>query len=709
MRQIGVTLPSGTNSRTYKVHNNAISGDPSERTADDPCTAGWVWINQAGRLSTDRAADPDGAGPGLAVQRQYIYDSAGRTVATRAGWASGTDPDRLGTQPWTCTTYDTRGRTSTTTFPARGTQPARTVTYDYAVGGNPLVTSVSDAAGTITTTVDLLGRVTSTTDVWGITTTTVYDAAGRVSTTTTTGQAALGYTYDNAGRVETVALGGNLVADPNYDAYGRLDTVSYPSGTGNAGNGTTGTFDLDTLARRNNITWKDAANNTMTSDQVTRGSSGKISDQTIDGVDVNPAGLNYVYDQAGRLTTAHVRPGATTAQEYDFADTTGCGANGSGKNTNRNKLTDNGTTTNYCYDNADRITSSTNATVGTVTYDNHGNTTAIFGETHVYDSADRHMATTKAAVTVTYIRDALDRIVQRTDGTTTVRYAFTGSTDSSSYTLDATNAVVERTIGLPGGAMITTRTTGNIWSCPNIHGDTAVTADQTGTKQGVTRTYDPYGNPIIGTIPDNSAGDYDYGWLGQHQRGTEHQNTLQPIIEMGARQYSQLLGRFIEVDPIEGGNCNDYDYVCGDPVNQTDLDGKICFSCVVRAVVHVAKRAAPIVGLAAFGACIVASAGVCAAAGAVALGFSATANLGGCAVRGCSRRGWVGAVGATAGEWALNRFGGVGVRARIPMQFSSSSLIRGVQRQAIRRVQQQRFVRHSSAYVGGLLLNQVNR
>ncbi len=31
---------------------------------------------------------------------------------------------------------------------------------------------------------------------------------------------------------------------------------------------------------------------------------------------------------------------------------------------------------------------------------------------------------------------------------------------------------------------------------------------------------------------------------------------------------------FLEVDPMEGGSCNDYDYVCGDPVNELDLTGE---------------------------------------------------------------------------------------------------------------------------------------
>ena len=42
---------------------------------------------------------------------------------------------------------------------------------------------------------------------------------------------------------------------------------------------------------------------------------------------------------------------------------------------------------------------------------------------------------------------------------------------------------------------------------------------------------------------------------------------------MGARVYIPVLGRFLQVDPIEGGTDNNYVYA-NDPVNQFDLDGK---------------------------------------------------------------------------------------------------------------------------------------
>ena len=152
--------------------------------------------------------------------------------------------------------------------------------------------------------------------------------------------------------------------------------------------------------------------------------------------------------------------------------------------------------------------------------------------------------------------------------------------------------VLERTIPLPGGVMVTKRATGDVWSYPNIHGDVQATANTAGVKQGVTLTYDPYGATIAGNV-DNMAGGIDNGWLGQHQRPLEHTTGLNPVIEMGARPYNPVLGRFTRVDPVDGGSCNDYDYTCADPIGSVDLTGLWCGpKCLAKKVAAATKRAA---------------------------------------------------------------------------------------------------------------------
>jgi hypothetical protein len=59
---------------------------------------------------------------------------------------------------------------------------------------------------------------------------------------------------------------------------------------------------------------------------------------------------------------------------------------------------------------------------------------------------------------------------------------------------------------------------------------------------------------------------------------------------MGARPYDPALGRFLAVDPVDGGSLNNYDYAAQDPINAYDLTGQ-SFDSQVEAetdsVVHV--------------------------------------------------------------------------------------------------------------------------
>ena len=570
LEQTGRQLPTGAASlMTYENYGNA-------ETADNPCTTGVTEsINQYGAPKKRTDADPDGAGGLNPVTYNTVYDADGRVIAE---WKNNDSP--------ICTTHDSRGRPNQIVYPAYGYSPSRTVTHDYEIGGNPLLSSVSDSAGTITTMVDLLGRTVAYEDVWGTDTTVTYDQAGREAANASPA-GTFTKTYDSAGRLETLELNGDVLAEVTY-ATGRPTRIDYPSGTGNAGNGTWGLFDYDTLGRLKSISWKQANGTMLTEDEVTsRSLAGLVKDNKIDGSDPYTAGDNFSYDGVGRLTAART-PGSHTFG-YDFAATGGCGiATAAGKNTNRTaKTVDGGTPTTYCYNHADRLTSSSDSVVGTITYDNHGNSTGVFGESHYYDIADRHYSTVAGSTQISYGRDATDRIVSRLNGVVTAaRYSYTASSDNPSLTLNSSGTVIEALISLPGGALLTTRSGGNVWSYPNLHGDIVARGTQAGAKDGSTVHYDPDGNLLdSATHPDNATGTFDYGWLGQHQRPREANSALQPVIEMGVRQYSARLGRFIEVDPISGGSCNAYEYACADPRNKADLDGRLVVGiCAVVSV-----------------------------------------------------------------------------------------------------------------------------
>jgi RHS repeat-associated protein len=111
----------------------------------------------------------------------------------------------------------------------------------------------------------------------------------------------------------------------------------------------------------------------------------------------------------------------------------------------------------------------------------------------------------------------------------------------------------------------TTSATGDVQlNLTNLHGDVALSIDTALTSPTFLH-FDEFGAPASGQTASR------YGWLGGKQRAAEG---FDGIILMGVRLYSPTLGRFLQVDPIDGGSATDYDYCAADPVNCLDLDGR---------------------------------------------------------------------------------------------------------------------------------------
>jgi RHS repeat-associated protein len=72
----------------------------------------------------------------------------------------------------------------------------------------------------------------------------------------------------------------------------------------------------------------------------------------------------------------------------------------------------------------------------------------------------------------------------------------------------------------------------------------------------------------VGTQPANSTIHLFTG------RWSKQYDTTSSLILMGARPYDPSLGRFLAVDPVDGGSLNNYDYAAQDPINKFDLEGK---------------------------------------------------------------------------------------------------------------------------------------
>ncbi|MGW0435028.1 DNRLRE domain-containing protein [Micromonospora sp. NPDC003197] len=601
---------------------------------------------------------------------------AGLTCRTQPGGQAATGPE----VPYSVTTYDmyhqvrtitektSAGvlRTTTTTYDGAGrvrdvavtaaaglgaAVPVQRSEYDPATGTLTRVQSVTNNAVTaqIVRGYDRLGRQVSYTDADGNTSTTGYDLLGRASTSSD-GKVTRTYHYDGVdGRRDllTKVVDGQVgTFTGSYDADGNLVSETWP-------NGVVVNTEYDETATPVGLTYARPGcgqdDCTLLSEAITESGHGQwrravstLSDQT------------YGYDAVGRLTSVAdtvaaqctTRTYAYTAASNRTSMTTYVpAADGACQSTTA------AGTRSWSYDTADRVNSTGYG------YDALGRTTAV-------PAVDTAVPASGALSVAYHVTDLVDRITQ---GTRTTDYTldvagnrirswtdnasgsvvqavhhYDDDSDNPAWTQESATQWTRTVTGLSAMAATWDSDTGQAeWQLRNLHGD--LIASIRNGDAGVSST----GESTEYGTPRNPAdvGTQRYGWLGAEQRAAD---TPAGIVLMGVRLYNPTTGRFLQTDPVYGGNANPYDYCSGDPINCFDLDGR-------RGWGKWLDRAGAVLGVAAMFGC-----GPCAA---VSAGISLGRGI--YKLRRGDRSGWSDIVGAgTFGAAKALRYGGKFVKSR---------------------------------------------
>ena len=137
------------------------------------------------------------------------------------------------------------------------------------------------------------------------------------------------------------------------------------------------------------------------------------------------------------------------------------------------------------------------------------------------------------------------------------------------FYLNSNNQVTGTTQSLPGGVSVTDANSTSTTTFTSLHGNAGLTVSAAGT----TRTrFDPFGTPLT-ALPDTLPGSAEAGFGTVAGKLTDTLSAF-GLIEMGARLYSTVLGRFLQVDPVPGGGVNAFSYP-PDPVNMNDYSGMV--------------------------------------------------------------------------------------------------------------------------------------
>ena len=492
-------------------------------------------------------------------------------------------------------TYNRYGERSGIEDPSAGNQ---TDVIEYNYDGSSVSTH-TNPNGTIKTYKDRFGKTTKVERPGEYNTEYTYDTYGQLLSEVSSNGTSTVYTYDSFDRLatskETVPDGKWLQKNYTYGADGNVAAIQY---TSNNGGITTETF---TYANGHNVCIAaDGAVVRMITAENDFGQPVSVTTGTIS--------RTYSFTQHGLPTRRTM--GSVMDFSYSFDPQTG---NLQSRTDNLRNLSE-----SFGYDNLNRLTSMDNRTVE---YSTNGNITSIGGVGEMtYSNSSRPYQVTELnlsadAVTprdqsVSYTCYSRPSIL--TEGGRSAAFTYNGAgarvkmnvSDGAisvlsryyignQYEADVTPTGTTERLYLGGDAYsapaVYVKEGSGVWTFYNIGRDYLGNITHIATANGVLveeNSYDPWGrlrNPQTKEI--YSLGTEPELMLGRGYTGHEHL-TWFGLINMNARLYDPVLGRFLSPDPFVQmpdftQNFNRYSYCLNNPLVYVDENGEFVFTTAV--------------------------------------------------------------------------------------------------------------------------------